>query len=488
MSPARRGKRHTGQILNRSSVVRKVKIVCTIGPASSSKNAIEKLIKAGMNVARLNFSHGTHEEHGKAIERIRQVARQYDSPVALLQDLKGLKIRIGAIKNSAVILKKNSTLILTTKEMQGNSERISVSYPNLIKDVKVGDKVLLDDGLLQLRVIKKEKRGLITKVLEGGLLRGRKGVNLPGTKISGTVFTKKDQKDLEFGIKMGIDYIAMSFVSSKKDILRVKNWLKKHGAEIPVIAKIENRRALEKIEEVIDASDGLMVARGDLGVELPPENVPLIQKDLIEKCNAAMKPVITATQMLESMTEHMTPTRAEAADVANAVLDGTDALMLSAETSIGRYPVEALKMMDRIIKFTEANRPQSYAADVISKDFAQALAESACSSAMDIRASTIVAFSRSGFTALLVSKFRPGVPITGFTVSEEVRRRMNLFWGIRPYVMKFPDNTDEMIFESEKALLKKGIAKKGQSIVIIASSPFAMGGKTNIMKLHKVGY
>ncbi|HDH05765.1 MAG TPA: pyruvate kinase [Nitrospirae bacterium] len=469
------------------SAERKVKIVCTIGPASSSKNVIEKMIRAGMDVARLNFSHGDHEGHQKAVGHIRKAARKYDSPVAVLLDLKGLKIRVGAVKDGSIILKKNSTVILTTKQIEGSSERISISYRHLLKDVKTGDKILFDDGLLQLKVIGKKKSGLIAKVMEGGALKSRKGVNLPGTKITGAVFTKKDREDLEFGIKMGIDYVAMSFVRSKQDILKVKNWLKKHNADIPVIAKIENRQALENIDEIIQASDGLMVARGDLGVELPPENVPLIQKDLIEKCNAVMKPVITATQMLESMTGHMTPTRAEAADVANAVLDGTDALMLSAETSIGKYPVESLKMMNRIVKVTEMRKPRGYAADVVKKDFAHALAESACSSAMDIKAKTIVAFSRSGFTALLVSKSRPGVPITGFTVSEEVRRRMNLFWGIRPYVMKFPGNTDEMISESERVLLQRRIARKGDSIVIIASSPFALGGKTNIMKLHKVG-
>jgi pyruvate kinase len=467
--------------------MRKVKIVCTIGPATSSVKVIEKMIKAGMDVARLNFSHGTYETHKRAIQTIRQAARKYDAPVALLQDLKGLKIRVGAIKDGSAVLKKGSALTITTKNIIGDSERISVSYPDLIRDVGDGDYILLDDGLIQLKVTGREKGRVITKVIEGGILKEKKGVNLPGTKISGTVFTKKDREDLEFGIKMGIDYAAMSFVRSGQDILKVRNWLRKRNADIPVIAKIENRQALDHIDEIIRAADGLMVARGDLGVELPPENVPLLQKDLIERCNAAMKPVITATQMLESMTEHVTPTRAEATDVANAVLDGTDALMLSAETSVGRHPVEALKMMDRIIRYTEMRKPLS-TADIVSKDFAQALAESACSSAMDIKAETIVAFSRSGFTALLVSKFRPGVPVTGFTVSEEVRRRMNLFWGVRPHVMKFPDNTDEMISESEKALLQKGIVKKGDSIAIIASSPFALGGKTNIMKLHKVGY
>ncbi len=468
--------------------MRKVKIVCTIGPATSPIKVIDKMIRAGLDVARLNFSHGSHEQHREVAERIRQVSRKYDSPVALLQDLKGLKIRVGSLKGGSVVLRKNSTLILTTKKIEGSSEEVQVSYRHLVKDVNPGDKILLDDGLLRLKVTGREKGKVITKVIEGGVLKEKKGVNLPGTRISGEVFTSKDREDLEFGIKLGIDYVAMSFVRSGQDIRRVKNWLRKRNADIPVIAKIENSQALDNIDDIIHAADGLMVARGDLGVELPPERVPMIQKDLIERCNAAMKPVITATQMLESMTEHATPTRAEAADVANAVLDGTDALMLSAETSVGRYPVEALRMMDRIIRFTEESKPSKHSEDIVSNNFAQALAESACSSAADINSKAIVAFSRSGFTALLVSKFRPAVPIICFTVNESVRRRMGLYRGVNPIVMKFPGNTDEMISESERALIKKRLVRKGDSIVIIASSPFTLGGKTNIMKLHKVGY
>jgi len=446
------------------------------------------MIRAGMDVARLNFSHGTHAQHKEAVERIRRVSLKYGSPVAVLQDLKGLKIRVGILKGGSVVLKKNATLILTTKNIEGSSEEVPVSYRHLVKDVKPGDRILLDDGLLRLKVTGREKGNVITKIIEGGILKEKKGVNLPGTRISGEVFTAKDRDDLEFGIKMGIDYVAMSFVRTGQDIRQVKNWLRKRDADIPVIAKIENSQALDNIDDIINAADGLMVARGDLGVELPPERVPMIQKDLIERCNTAMKPVITATQMLESMTEHATPTRAEAADVANAVLDGTDALMLSAETSVGRYPLETLHMMDRIISFTEKSKPCKYPVDIVSNNFAQSLAESACSSAADINAKAIVAFSRSGFTALLVSKFRPSVPIICFTVDERVRRRMGLYRGVHPFVMDFPGNTDEMISESERALLDKRLVRKGDSIVIIASSPFSLGSKTNIMKLHKVGY
>lgn len=467
--------------------MRKAKIVCTIGPASSSEGTIRRLVRSGMDVARLNFSHGTYAEHEKAVQFIRAAARRYDRPVAVLQDLKGLKIRIGSVKGGAVHIKEGSTLALTPGNTPGDAGLIQVVYPRLLSDVNPGDRILIDDGLIHLKVVRREKDRLITKVTEGGLLKEKKGVNLPGVRVSAPTFTEGDKRDLAFGIRTGVDYAALSFVRSGSDILRVKKWLKKNGSDLPVIAKIENRHALLNMDGIIEASDGIMIARGDLGVEVPPEEVPLIQKRLIEKCNSALKPVITATQMLESMTAHMRPTRAEAADVANAVLDGTDALMLSAETAVGRYPVRALRMMHRIISYTEKHRISGHAADIASKGFARAVAGAACSSAADINAKTIVAFSRSGFTALLVSKFRPRVPVTGFTVSEDIRRRMNLYWGITPHVMKFPGNTDEMIAESEKALLEHGIARKGDSVAIIASSPFASGGKTNIMKLHTVG-
>ncbi|MBI4698591.1 MAG: pyruvate kinase [Nitrospirae bacterium] len=469
--------------------MRKAKIICTVGPASSSREIIHKMIMSGMDVCRLNFSHGTYKEHKMVVKHIRDISQKYDVPVAILQDLKGLKIRVGAIKGGSVLIKKNSVMTLTTKAVMGDDRRISISYPHLIKDVRAGEKILMDDGLLQFTVIDKKKDGLVAKVIEGGILKEKKGVNLPGTKISGAVFTEKDKEDLSFGLSLGIDYVAMSFVNSADNILDVKNWLKRHKADIPVIAKIERPQALRNIDEIIEVSDGLMIARGDLGVEVPPEKVPLIQKDLIEKCNTSKKLVITATQMLESMTEHLTPTRAEAADIANAVLDGTDALMLSGETAAGKYPVEALRMMDRIISYTETHRPEALPfAEMGSQSFAGAIAESACISATDIKAKAIVAFSRTGFTALLVSKFRPHVPIIGFTVKKEVRRRMNLYWGITPHIMKFPGSTDEMIHETERALLKKGLVKKGDGLVIIATSPFAPGGKTNIMKLHKVGF
>ena len=446
------------------------------------------MIRAGMNVARLNFSHGTRDQHAESVKTIRTLAEKYDAPVAIVQDLRGLKIRVGALTNGAVVLKKGARLLLTTKRIQGDSRQIPVPWQGLTRDVNVGDTVLMDDGLLQVKVMQKSRTALEVQVVEGGLLREKKGVNLPGTEITGEVFTRKDREDLMLGIRLGIDYVAMSFVRSGDDICRIKRWLKKQNADIPVIAKIENRQSLENIDGIIEASDGLMVARGDLGVEVPMENVPMIQKELIQKCNNAMKPVITATQMLESMTEHMAPTRAEAADVANAVLDGTDALMLSAETSVGKHPVAALKMMDKIVVAAESKAGRRDMSKLSSSGFPQALAGAACTSAQEIKARTIVAFSRSGFTALLVSTYRPVVSITGFTDHERGRRRMNLYWGVTPHVMKFPENTDDMISESERVLLRKGLVKKGDSIIIIASSPFSLGGKTNLMKLHRVGY
>lgn len=465
---------------------RKAKIVCTIGPASSSRDILFFLIKNGMDVARLNFSHGDHETHRNNIKLIREGSKKYRRPVAILQDLQGIKIRVGLIEGGSVSLKKGHELLIMPGDGTGDGERIFISYPALLKDAKKGDRVLLDDGLIQLDVIGRTKDALKTRVVEGGILKDRKGVNLPGMKISIQSFTEKDKKDLEFGLKMDVDYVALSFVMTAGDIRRVKEWLRKRGRAIPIIAKIEKPEALDNIDAILDEVDGIMVARGDLGVEVPPEEVPLIQKNLIGRANRKGRLVITATQMLESMTEHMRPTRAEATDVANAVLDGTDALMLSAETAAGKYPIEALKMMDRIIRHTESTKEiaSSY---IRGKTFAEAVAEASCRAAEDIDARVIVAFTQSGFTARLVSKFRPGVPIIAFTPDEDVKKRMSLYWGVTPTFMGPLASTDEMVKEVEKSLLKEGIVKNGDRIVLTASSPLLTLGKTNFMKLHRIG-
>jgi len=465
---------------------RKAKIVCTIGPASAKREVISLLIKNGMDVARLNFSHGDHDTHKKAIEFIRDISRRYRRPVAILQDLQGIKIRVGLIEDGAVELKKGRTLLLIPGDGIGNQKQIFISYPALLKDAKRGDKILLDDGFIQLSVLGKAKNALRTKVIEGGLLRDRKGVNLPGVKISVTSFTGKDQKDLLFGIDMNVDYVAISFVRDASDIRKVKEWLKHRKQQIPLIAKIEKPEALHNIEEILSEADGIMVARGDLGVEIPPEEVPLIQKELIYEANKRGKIVITATQMLESMTEHLRPTRAETTDVANAVIDGTDALMLSAETATGKYPVEAVRMMDRIIRYTE--RMKETESSYIRGDiFAEATADAACRAAEDINAKALVAFTQSGFTARLLSKFRPKVPIIALTPDERIKNRVCLYWGVTPKIMKLPKTTDEMIENVEESLLKERIVKKGDRIVITSSSPLSTKGKTNFMKLHRIG-
>ena len=465
---------------------RKAKIVCTIGPASAKREVISSLIKKGMDVARLNFSHGDHDTHKKAIEFIRDISRRYRRPVAILQDLQGVKIRVGLIEDGAVELKKGRTLLLIPGEGIGNQKQIFISYPALIKDAKKGDRILLDDGLIQLSVLGKTQNALKARVVEGGLLKDRKGVNLPGVKISAVSFTGKDQKDLLFGIDMNVDYVAISFVRDASDIRKVKEWLKHRKQQIPLIAKIEKPEALHNIEEILSEVDGIMVARGDLGVEIPPEEVPLIQKELIDEANKRGKIVITATQMLESMTEHLRPTRAETTDVANAVIDGTDALMLSAETATGKYPVEAVRMMDRIIRYTE--RMKETESSYIRGDiFAEATADAACRAAEDINAKALVAFTQSGFTARLLSKFRPKVPIIALTPDERIKNRVCLYWGVTPKIMKLPKTTDEMIENVEESLLKERIVKKGDRIVITSSSPLSTKGKTNFMKLHRIG-
>ncbi|OHE55243.1 MAG: pyruvate kinase [Thermodesulfovibrio sp. RBG_19FT_COMBO_41_18] len=465
---------------------RKAKIVCTIGPASAKREVISSLIKKGMDVARLNFSHGDHDTHKKAIEFIRDISRRYRRPVAILQDLQGVKIRVGLIEDGAVELKKGRTLLLIPGEGIGNQKQIFISYPALIKDAKKGDRILLDDGLIQLSVLGKTQNALKSRVVEGGLLKDRKGVNLPGVKISAVSFTGKDQKDLLFGIDMNVDYVAISFVRDASDIRKVKEWLKHRKQQIPLIAKIEKPEALHNIEEILSEADGIMVARGDLGVEIPPEEVPLIQKELIDEANKRGKIVITATQMLESMTEHLRPTRAETTDVANAVIDGTDALMLSAETATGKYPVEAVRMMDRIIRYTE--RMKETESSYIRGDiFAEATADAACRAAEDINAKALVAFTQSGFTARLLSKFRPKVPIIALTPDERIKNRVCLYWGVTPKIMKLPKTTDEMIENVEESLLKERIVKKGDRIVITSSSPLSTHGKTNFMKLHRIG-
>ncbi len=444
----------------------------------------------GMDVARLNFSHGSHSFHHRLIKTIREGIKKYGRPVTILQDLQGIKIRVGLIKNGVAELSKGAEVLIYPGQGLGDERNLFVSYPLLLKDAVLGDRILLDDGLILLNVTGKTDTALITRVIEGGIIKDKKGVNLPGMRISQRAFTEKDRKDLEFGLQMEVDYIAISFVRTAHDVSIVRAWMKKKGRNIPIIAKIEKPEALLNIDAILDEADGIMIARGDLGVEVKPEEVPVIQKELIKKANQKGKIVITATQMLESMKEHVRPTRAEATDVANAVIDGTDALMLSGETASGAYPLESIRMMDKIIRFTEGagQIPSVYARG---NSYADALADAACRAAEDISAKVLVAFTVSGFTALLLSKFRPTVPIVAFTPDRSVIARLPFYWGVTPEYIKPLDNIDQMLRDVEQILLEKKIVKKNDRIVIITCSRLPTKGtaygKTNFMKLHEIG-
>ncbi len=473
--------------------MRKAKIVCTIGPVTSGKKAIEALIACGMDVARLNFSHGDHQFHEDVIKKIRDVSQKSGKHVAILQDLQGIKIRVGKLKNGKVHLVKGETLRIRKGDGAGDEKEIYIDYPWLMKDAHAGDVILIDDGLIMLQVTVKKKELLTTTVLEGGILKERKGVNLPHMKVSAPFFTDKDRADLEFGIAMGVDYIALSFVRSAKDIKIVKKWLADKKVSVPIIAKIEKGEAIDDIENILEEVEGIMVARGDLGVEMPLEEVPMFQKMLIKKANEKRRLVITATQMLESMIGHSHPTRAETNDVANAVIDETDALMLSAETSAGKYPFDAVKVMDRIITFTEdtmkslLKRIDTRSSSDAVYGFPEAVARAASRAAMDTGASCIVAFTQSGFTARLISKFRPGVPIIAFSPQETVVKQMALYWGVFPHLVKRMESTDEMVKKVDTLIIDLKQAKKGDRIVIVASHPPSLAGKTNFMKMHIVG-
>jgi pyruvate kinase len=469
--------------------MRKAKIVCTIGPASGSPKTIREMIKSGMDVARLNFSHGDHKTHRKIASIVRGESAKQKKNVAILQDLQGIKIRIGPVEGEQAMLKTGDEVSLYPGSDLSGAKKIFITYPALLKDVKKGDRIFIDDGLIKIESLGRAKNCLKAKVIEGGILRSKKGVNFPFSETSLPAFTEKDRKDLEFGLRLGVDYIAISFVRTAEDIERVLQWAKSKKAKLPpLIAKIEKPEALENINEIMELVDGIMVARGDLGVELPTEHVPVIQKRLIDLANKKGRLVITATQMLESMTQHTRPTRAEASDVANAVLDGTDALMLSAETTTGRYPVEAVRMMDMIIRHTEENSTsRAVSSYQLGNTFAEAIADGACNAAHDTGAKAIVVFTHLGFTALLLSKLKPDVPIVAFTPEEKTLRRLSLYWGTTARLIKRKDLTDldsGLMMAIEKSLIKERFIYKGDRIVFVASSPFL--GKPNIIRLHRL--
>jgi len=472
--------------------MRKTKIVCTIGPASESVDQLVALMNAGMNVARLNFSHGDHKEHGARIANIREAARRTGKTVGILLDTKGPEIRTGDMATEKVVLKAGQQLIISMKEIKGTAEKISVTYPGLAKDVHPGSKILLDDGLIELEVLSRTDDEIVTKVLNSGELKSKKGVNVPGVSVNLPGITEKDAKDILFGIEQGIDFIAASFVRRASDVLEIRELLEKnHAGHIMIIPKIENREGVENIDEILSVSDGLMVARGDLGVEIPAEEVPLVQKMLIKKCNALGKPVITATQMLDSMQRNPRPTRAEASDVANAIFDGTDAIMLSGETAAGEYPVEAVKTMDRIAYRTEQALNYRELYETRSRDsettITDAIGQAVTNTALKLKVSTIITATVSGHTAKVVSKYRPKALILAVTSTEEALRKLTLFWGVYPVLGKTAASTDEMLESAVDQALKSGCVHHGDLVVITAGVPVGEVGTTNLLKVHVVG-
>ncbi len=463
---------------------KKTKIVATLGPASTDPAVLKKMVDAGLDVVRLNMSHGTREEHRERIHLVRKIERETGSPIPVLMDLCGPKIRIGKLEREPVFLHRGDTVVLTT----GRPDRgkITVNYPRLHEEVRRGETILLADGAFRLKVRDVSGRDIICEVVVGGPLTSHKGVNLPHSELSLPALTDKDREDVKFGVEEGVDLIALSFVRRAEDILELKDLLESLGSKIPVIAKIEKPEAVKNIDEIVSVADGIMVARGDLGVELPVERVPVIQKQLIRKANEAGKPVITATQMLKSMVDLPVPTRAEVTDIANAVLDGTDALMLSEETAVGKYPVRVIKTMARVAREAERIYPYSRYTEFPARTVQDSLAKSACNLSREVKVKAIVPFTRSGATALAVAKFRPPVPIYAVTHDVETFRRLNLVWGVKPLLAVPAESTDRIIHQSMEVAKKKRLVKRGDRIIVLAGAPTGVPGTTNLLKVVTV--
>ncbi|MCC3375904.1 pyruvate kinase [Cohnella sp. REN36] len=472
--------------------MRKTKIVCTIGPSSESLENTKKLIAAGMNVARLNFSHGDYVEHGNRIKNIRAASAELGKTVAILLDTKGPEIRLGKLKEEPIELVQGEYVTLTTEEMLGDKDRVPVTYKDLPGDVQVGSTVLIDDGLIGLTVVGIDGTEIKCQIVNSGPIKSKKGVNVPGVAISMPGITEKDANDIRFGIEQGVDFIAASFVRRASDVLEIRELLERHEARhIQIISKIENQQGVDNLDEILEVSDGLMVARGDLGVEIPAEEVPLVQKSMIEKCNRAGKPVITATQMLDSMQRNPRPTRAEASDVANAIFDGTDAIMLSGETAAGKYPTESVQTMSRIaeraesaLRYREIFTKQAQAQQTT---VTEAISQAVANSALDLEAKAIVTSTESGYTARMVSKYRPKSPIIAVTPQEQVLRRLQLVWGVIPVQGKSAETTDEMVDIAVKGAMSSGLVRLGDTVIITAGVPVGRSGTTNLIKIHNIG-
>ncbi len=471
-------------------MIQRTRIVCTLGPASDSDEIVRAMIHAGMDVARLNFSHGDHPTHAARVERVRRIARAEQAVVAIIADLQGPKIRVGEIANGSVQLAPGASFTLTNHPIIGDAKRASIDFADLAQAVQPGNRILIDDGLIELRVVSTNTTDVVTRVISGGELKPHKGVNLPGVPLKISALTAKDRADLAFAVELDVDYIALSFVRHAEDVLELKRFLQGHGATIPVIAKIEKPEAMEHIDAILAASDGVMVARGDLGVETPAEQVPIYQKTIIRKANAAGKPVITATQMLESMIQNPRPTRAEASDVANAILDGTDAVMLSGETAVGKYPVEAVLMMAHIGDAIEASLEFQACVFTPSREamsVTDSIGNATCEIAQQLNAKVIITSTSSGFTARMISRHRPLTPIFAVTSSEQTQRQLALIWGVESTRVPPATTMDEMIEASLNAALRQGSVQPGDLCVITAGVPVGTAGRTNMIQVRVVG-
>jgi pyruvate kinase len=466
---------------------RRAKIVCTLGPATTSPDQIEALIDAGADLIRLNFAHGHHREHGAAIKQVRLLSEKKEKSVSILQDIQGSKIRVGPLQEPSYLLKKGALFTLLPTLVIGNKEAVSTSHGRLYQEVFPHDLILLNDGQITLRVIRIHGKNICCRVMEGGILASNKGVNVPGRELSVPALTEKDRKDLAFGLDAGVDFIALSMVRNAKEVLSVKRLIQHAGKTTSVIAKLEMAVAIQKLDEILKVADGVMVARGDLGVDLPLEQVPLTQKEIIRRANVAQVPVITATQMLESMVVQARPTRAEASDVANAVLDGTDALMLSAETAIGAHPIEAVRMMARIIVAAESQWPKT---DTMIEErhpsVSVAISRAACLLARETKAKAIVTSTLSGKAALRVSKYRPQVSVIAFTPFLEIKRRMSLYWGVEGRLIQMHNSTDDIFKEMIQKVCAEGFAKRGDRLVLISQSLKEETTPTDLIKVYHI--
>lgn len=476
-----------------NSVLRKTKIVCTLGPATSDDNVLRQLMLSGMNVARLNFSHGTHETHLETIRRVSRLRKELGLPIAIMLDTKGPEIRLKEFAKGKVSLKKGQAFTLCAGDVVGDEQRVSITYTDLPKDVREGSCILIDDGLISMTVTQVTDAEIVCIVNNDGTVSDKKGVNVPDAHLSMPFISPKDDADIRFGIKHGVDFIAASFTRSAMDILQIRQIFSEEGCNtINIVAKIENMQGVTNIDEILRVSDGIMVARGDLGVEIPLEEVPVLQKMLIHKAYSSGKQVITATQMLDSMMKNPRPTRAEATDVANAIYDGTSAIMLSGETAAGLYPVEALQTMARIAQCAEedinyAKRFKERAAD-LSPDVTNAISHATCTSAHDLGASAIITVTKGGRTARMISKYRPSCPIICCTTEESVQRQLNMSWGVTPLVIEEVTNTDDLFERAVEAGEKAGLLHNGELVVMTAGVPLGISGTTNLMKVHVVGH